>query len=465
MSLRAPFRMQIRTRLTVQFICITAGIFVIALVFIYTRFQQYSEEEYNTLLESKALMTANMVLTHEKELSALPEPKAEEAVLALPYSENITIYDASDRRVFATNASTPPLASTALLNIRRQRQVNFHNGAYQAFGSVINTISGKEYIVVSEGRFDDSKLDQLGTILLLSFVMVVTAIALGGYFFAGQALRPVSRIVREVAEILPTDLSRRLQVGDLRDELSQLVGTFNQLLDRIEQAFRMQRSFISNVSHEIKNPLAAMDAQLQFARQRERTPETYREVLDSLHEDVHYIAGTAEKLLQLAKIHAEPHSIAFALLPLDELLFQTRETLLKSHPDYTVVIEMRDMPDQEELLNIKGNEPLLRTALLNLFENGCKFSPDHRVHVLGRFEHNGAHEVAIRNAGPGIPSNDLQRIFEPFFRSPQHTGVKGSGVGLSLVQSIIHLHRASIEVLSEEGYSTTFRLRFPALEG
>ena len=133
-----------------------------------------------------------------------------------------------------------------------------------------------------------------------------------------------------------------------------MVTTFNSLLDRIEHAFQMQRGFISNVSHELKNPIATMDAQLQLARNKTRSVEEYDRVLTSLHEDVKEITDTADKLLQLAKIHSGSTHIEFSNVRLDELIYQSRDTLLKTHPTYNITIDIRKLPENEEDLDRKS---------------------------------------------------------------------------------------------------------------
>lgn len=456
--------MQIRTRLTWQFVIITAAIFTIALFFIYSQFREHSENEFFAVLESKARMTADMVLKHEQELVKIASATSNGTESALPFEENITIYNQYFDRVFAINLTATPLAERQLAALWKAGSMRFSNQKYQAFGAAVTSSSGNNYVVVAEGIFDDKKLMKLRNIMFLAFFLIVGIAGAGGWFFAGQALSPVSRIVNEVDGMLPSDLSRRLQQHNQHDELSRMVATVNRLLDRIEHAFRMQRSFISNVSHELKNPLAAMDAQLQVARQKDRSTVEYREVLASLHDDVHEITDTAEKLLQLAKVHSEAATIAFSNVRLDEIMLQTRDSFLKLHPDYAIVFEIQNMPEQEEKLCIVGNEPLLRTALSNLFDNGCKFSPDNRVHVTIRFQNSGNHEVVISDNGPGISPEDLQKIFEPFFRSPQLSGFKGSGIGLSLVQSILKLHGVVIDVLSESKKGASFRLKFPVID-
>ena len=121
------------------------------------------------------------------------------------------------------------------------------------------------------------------------------------------------------------------------------------------------------------------------------------------------------------------------------------------------------MPENEQLLNVNANEALLRTAILNLMDNGCKYSPDHRVRVSAVFRPDGSHTVEVADNGPGIPPEDIELIFEPFFRSERHRQIKGTGIGLSLVKSILNLHHIALSVESPKQGGTIFRMDFPPL--
>jgi signal transduction histidine kinase len=453
--------MKIRTRLTLQFILITASIFTLVLFFIFRQFQQYIENEFYVNLESKARMTAEMVLRHESEIVPIAKVTSDNRV-KLPSIGNTTIYNEHLQCVFTLNTSADWVSENQLKQIKTDNSYRFTQDNFQAVGVSLYTSSGKRYIVVSEDIPDFSKLLTLRNILLLSFFLAIAAVAAGGWFYAGQALIPVSHIVSEVDDILPADLSRRLKINNNHDELSHLVKTFNRLLDRIEQAFQMQKGFISNVSHELKNPIATMDAQLQLARNKPRTIQEYDRVLGSLHEDVKEISDTADKLLQLAKIHSDGTQIEFSIVRVDELIYQSRDVLLKTNPSYSVNIEIKKLPENEEELCTYGNEFLLRSALINLLDNCCKFSDDHKASVIIDF--NSKHQLQIRDKGQGISTEDLPFIFEPFFRGAQNGHKKGSGIGLSLVKSILQLHHISIEVESSLNLGTNFSLYFPNQE-
>ena len=450
--------MKIRNRLTLQFIAICVVIFAMALIFIFQLFRRYVENEFYTHLENKGRMTASMVLQKELELETI-NLQSSSANSDLPSLGNISIYDDRFKCVFTLNTVSRAIAESDLSKIPEKGAYRFLNGKFRAIGVIERAPSGRQFFVVAEQEPDLSKLDKLRNILFLAFFLVIAIVAAGGWFYAGQALMPVSFIVNEVEAILPSNLSRRLNHNDNRDELSHLTDTFNQLLDRIEHAFQLQRGFISNVSHELKNPIAMMDAQLQLARNKPRTIEEYDRVLVSLHEDIQELSDTIEKLLQLARIHSGSQQAMFSDIRLDELVYQSKAILQRTNPHYTINILIKKLPENEHELCIRGEEFLLRTAVMNLIDNCCKFSPDHKARVIIDFDK--AQPLVVEDDGPGIPEQDLPFIFEPFYRGKRGSRQKGSGIGLSLVRSIFELFHLRLKVESVDGQGTKFLVAFP----
>lgn len=456
--------MQIRTKLTLQFITIVAGILLFALCFIYVKFKKLTHDEFFAGLRSKALMTAEMLLHDEDKLQPIHTvTEGKEAPALLPFRENIVIYNERFQKVFAFDRHSEPISVSSLQALAATGECRNVHGSEVSLGIRHVSHSGHLYTIVASAQFDSRPLSQLRNILLLSFFLGIGIVAAGGWFYAGQALSPVSRIVNQVDHILPSDLSARLDAPNSHDEISRLVITFNRLLDRIQFAFRMQKSFISNVSHELKNPLSIIISQLEVALGKDRDPAVYRHTLGSVLEDARNLSEVADKLLQLARVHSEGTDIAFEKVRLDEIMLQTRSSLLRLHPDYHITFDIEGVPEDEEQLCIQANEPLLRSAFLNLLDNGCKFSPDKKVDVRIFFNPLGQHRVEIADKGPGIPEKDLQLIFQPFYRSSQNIHVRGSGIGLSLVDSILKLHQIALEVKSVREKGTTFQLNFPNL--
>lgn len=454
--------MQIRSKLTLQFIILVAGILLLSLCFIYFKFRQFTEDEFYNNLRSKGLMTAEMVLHEEDKLKVKPLPAADQtSIESLPFRENVTIYNAEFEMVFAFNPDAPPLPENKLRQLKSSAETCFQHDNLHAIGLRHKSHSGREYIIVAESVFNPEELGSLRNILIISFFMGIGIVAAGGWFYAGQAMAPVSRIINQVDRIRPTDLSARLDVANNHDEISRLVITFNRLLDRIQFAFRMQKSFISNVSHELKNPLSVILSQLEVALDKKRGAAEYHATLTSVLEDTRELSEVTEKMLQLARVHSDDSNITFEQVRLDEIMLQTRATLLKMHPDYHISFDIDGIPESEDQLCVHGNESLLRSAFQNLMDNGCKFSPDKKVEVRIGFDPEGKHYVEITDRGPGIPSKDLQLIFQPFYRSSQNIHVRGSGIGLSLVESILKLHHVVLDVASAQGKGTTFKLSFP----
>ena len=455
--------MQIRTRLTLLFLAMAASILAIVLFAVWWSYKQHTEAVFFETLESKAALTVQTTLRDVEGMKPLPIAwSLPDDVDTLPYRENISVYNDAYERVFTMRGDAVPLPVKSLQEIQQTGRSQFRHLNLHAFGMVMESPTRRPFTIVAEGYCDPDELVQLRNILIISFIFGMIAIAASGWYWAGQALAPVSRIMDQVNTMQPDDLSRRVGTGAGQDELTRLAETFNRLLDRVERAFRMQRMFLSNVSHELKNPLMAMRAQLDVTLQREREPAAYRLALQSVLDDLRALSEVEEKLLQLARIYNDPNDIPFEPVRLDELLWQASAQLRKTHREYKTAMEFGEMPESEDTLLVWANEALLRTALLNLMNNACKYSPDQRVLLRVRFAADGAHVVEVCDNGPGIPPEELPLIFEPFYRSPQHrAGIKGTGVGLSLVQNILRIHRIGLDVQQFPGGGAVFQLQFP----
>ncbi|MFZ4476598.1 MAG: sensor histidine kinase [Saprospiraceae bacterium] len=455
--------MQIRSRLTLQFILTVAAIMLLTLGFIYIQYRQTMEDEFYSGLRFKAMMTANMVLRHEEEFDARDtiqsDTNRQESVL--PIKQMVAIFDMERKQIFSMNAPEEKLRESTYQLTASQGECCIHYCGLPALALRTLSPSGRPYVVVAASEFRTDHLQNLQNILIAGFFISIGLVAFVGYIFSGRAMAPVSRIVNEVDAILPSDLSARLQSPENNDEIARLINTFNRMLDRIQVAFQMQKRFVSNVSHELKNPISVIVSQLEVALNRERSPQDYQHTLRSVLDDSYAMADITEKLLQISRVHSEDSHIEFVALRLDELVLQVQSGLLRSKPDYHILFDMEGNIEQEEQLIIAGNEALLRLALSNLIDNGCKFSPDHRV-SLKLLAKNGKKPVLeLIDNGPGIPAEDLPYIFQPFYRGIQQAKVAGSGIGLSLVDSILRLHHIQFQVISESGKGTKITLRFP----
>lgn len=453
--------MQIRTRLTIQFLLIVASIMLVAMFYIYFQFKNHLQNEFYGNLRSKANLTAGVAVGRLErdglvEVQSMPNTNS-----FTSFTENISIFDDKGRRVYTFNPSASNFTTATLSEINSMGECRFLHEKYSAMGIRYKAPSGNYYVVIAEGIFHPEELNKLAKILIVVYLAFCGLVAISGWFFAGQALSPVSQIMNQVDAILPSDMSRRLETSKNQDELARLVVTFNRLLDRLQTAFNAQKMFLSNISHELKNPLTVIISQIEIVLQKDRPEAEYKQTLQSVLDDAQELNLVSDKLMQLAKINASGNEVEFEKTRVDEVIWQAKAALLKSHPNYTVGFEIVNLPEDEEKLFVKANEQLLRTALTNLMDNGCKFSPDRKVRVRLSFLPEGNAVIEIQDQGPGIPEDEVQMVFEPFYRSPKTEKVKGSGVGLSLVDSIMKLHRIDLKITGKEPKGTVFRLEFP----
>ncbi len=454
--------MQIRTRLTLQFVLIAASIMALAMGFVYWQFKTHLQDEFFGNLRSKGNLTAEMAVgKSDKGNPFLPRNSDAEEILLTSYTENVSIYNQHLQRVYSFHPAPNDIQKGTLKEIAKSGECRFMHGKFSALGGKFTNRAGQQFVVVTEGIFNSQYLSDLAKILWAVSLVFTALAAVSGWFFAGQALAPVNRIMNQVDAILPSDLSRRLEMHNQHDELSRLVATFNQLLDRLQRAFQAQKMFLSNLSHELKNPFTVIIAQLEIMLDKERTREEYRQTLVSILDDVKELNEVSEKLMQLARINNDGLEVAFEQVRIDEMIWQAKAALLKTHPEYRISFEVVNLPEEESKLFVTGNEQLLRTALLNLMDNGCKYSPDKKVKIKLSFNPEGVSSIEIIDQGPGIAAEELPLVFEPFYRSPKTASVKGSGVGLSLVDSIMKLHKIDLRVSSKQGSGTAFKLEFP----
>ena len=418
-----------------------------------------TEDEFYNNLRSKALMTVEMVLHDEEKLTAINDTPAIKPSESLPFKDNILIFNHKKEKIFSFSPFAGDLSfiNFAQIDVGEKQ---FHKGNTYFIGLKIRSKKGAFFYVIAESQFNVHQLDSLKNILLLTFLVVIGIVALGGWIYTGQALAPVAKIVEQVDRMLPSNLQTRLSTPKNKDEIGRLVFTFNSLLERIHHAFELQKNFISNVSHELKNPISAIVSQIQVVLENKNRPkEAYQQTLQSILTDTYELAETTDNLLQLARLHTENHQIPkFESVRLDDILLLSREKLLHNHKEYRITFDIEGTPDSENDLCVLGNEMLLRSAFINLMDNCCKYSPDKSAYVKVIITDNSKKQVEIADHGEGIAADDIPLLFQPFYRNPKHKHIKGTGIGLSLVDSICKLHNITLQVISKKGEGTIFRL-------
>lgn len=453
--------MNIRTQLTLLFILITAIIILMGSVMIYLFSADYREENFYNRLENKANNTAKLLIEVDEVDVELLRKIEQDNPVSLP-NEKITIYNYKDSLLFSTDEDDAILIDNKLLDrVRLEDDVRFKQGEYEVLGFLFKGQYDR-FVVVAAATdiFGFRKLTNLLYILAIVFAVSIVIVSFSGWFYAGRALKPIARVVNQVNEISITSLNLRLDEGNEQDEIARLAKTFNSMLNRLETSFLSQKNFIANASHELRTPLTAVTGQLEVTLLNTRSPEDYRKVISSVLEDIKHLNTLSNKLLLLAETSAEEREKRMIRLRIDELMWQSKEDLMKHNPDFIIKIDLDENLDDENKLTIKGDAQLIKTALTNIIENGCKYSNNHTINILISNSGSGL-TIKFEDRGIGIPTEDIPNIFEPFYRGSNTKNTKGHGIGLSMVKGIVKLHKGVIELNSKEGNGTTILVSFP----
>lgn len=453
--------MNIRLRLTLLFAVLVASILLVFSLSVYYLYDQFREQEFNNRLREKALTTVRLL----EDVGGITEEllhAIDRANLTTMYKEEVTVYDANNQIVYDSGKEPYPVKKDLLRQVREGHDFGLQDGQKEIIG--VRYIDKKEQTMVVVAYAIDvygySKLERLRDILITGWTVSLLLVVLAGWLFAGDALKPVSDIIEQVKNISARNIHERLRAGRQKDELNQLAATFNELLDRLEDAFKSQRSFVSHASHELRTPLAIMMSQLEVSLLQKRTTEAYQDTIKEGIIEVKKMRDLVNGLLELARLNDDTSQFNFRPLRVDDLLWQAREMLMNLAPGYNIQIEFDQFPEEESSLEILGDASLLQTAFINLMENGCKYSDDHRINVTLHVQVHGI-RVAFTDHGMGIAESDLTHIFEPFYRAESTQYVKGHGVGLALTQRIIKLHSGKITVTSQVGKGTQFVVMLP----
>jgi signal transduction histidine kinase len=451
--------MQIRARLTLQFTLLVSVIVLAIFVVIYWLRNNYIEDEFYKRLTQKASTSAELLVT-VKEVNAKLLKKIQKVNNDVLYRENLIIYDYKNIKVFSGNDTIRFKVTPEMLNqVQKQHRAKFKQGDFKIVGMLY--IDRFNRVVTIAGAVDKAgqkDLENLKNIMISLFLAMLVLVSLLGRYFAARALAPISEVIQQVQSIYPQNVNQRLTIKNPKDEIGRLTATFNELLERIAEVFRLQNLFVSNVSHEMKNPLMKIGSQIDVALLKGRTPEQYLATLQSVRQDIREMGQLSNTLLELAKVSDLNHKLMYDEVRLDETIWEAGDLLLQAEQNYQVQVDFADGLEEDTQLVVKGNAQLLKTAFVNLMENGCKFSENHSVKVSLHFEKDHI-EVQFINSGV-MEKPEMDLIFEPFYRSQNTASIKGYGVGLSLVNRIVKLHGGNIKVQSLDN-QTVFVLWLP----
>jgi two-component system, OmpR family, heavy metal sensor histidine kinase CusS len=296
-------------------------------------------------------------------------------------------------------------------------------------------------------------------ILLVTFVLF----PLAGYQIARHGIRPVEEMATTARHISSTNLRERILPEGYPFELASLAGTFNQMLDRLEESFERISRFSADIAHDLRTPVNNIRGEAEVALARARTSGEYREVIESCLEEAVRLSDLIGDLLFLARAESPLSHLRRERVDVGELLGRVREYYEASAADGEVSLTTTiGEPVVAEL-----DRTLLQRAVGNLVSNALAHTPPGGAIVLGTNADFCTIRIEVSDTGFGIPAEALPRVFDRFFRvdTSRSHGSGGTGLGLAIVKSIALLHGGNVEITSQPGQGTRVTLQMPASGG
>ncbi|WP_288089290.1 ATP-binding protein [Roseiflexus sp.] len=462
--------------LRVRFAIWTGGLLCVALLlfsgFVYWQTAQGLSESLDTALQASALqITAGLSgeqLNVEDGQIALDEHLADPTLLAQLQTQGLTIrvldrtgairqavgayhHAPVDPVSLQARSGTPVWHTQILADGTTVRVYTVPVYEHDQSVGLIQIMQSLEPVVET--------LQQLQTAFAIGIPALTLLAGLGGYWLAARALQPITNIIRTAQQISATDLHARITLPPTDDEVGRLAATFNGMLSRLEDAFRRERQFTADASHELRTPVAAMEAIITVTRERPRSVSEYTQALDDLLVQTRRLRSLIDDLLQLTRSETRYLS-AHAPVNLSLLLEDVTETMRPLAEERGLVIATEISPN----LAVVGDSDGLIRLWLNVLDNAIKYTPRGTI-TLRAFRTGDQVTVTVTDSGIGIAPEHLPFIFERFYRVDPARSGNGNGLGLAIAREIVRIHHGTITVTSELDHGTTFTVNLPTGSG
>jgi signal transduction histidine kinase len=452
--------MSLRIKFALLFASLVTVILIISGLIILFFFENNRRSDFNLRLKAEGLY--NYYNFYEPGVS--PEKLPAEVKNNLPGSllgQQVIILDTTYQLLYQSPANATINYNYELIQkIKKEGEYTFNIDNAEAVGIYVRDKIHPAYVIVAaKDRYGERKEDFLQYTLVFVLIAGLMLSGVVAFFYVKQLSKPFNHINDQVSNLTVNNLQQRITVPKNYDVLKTFASNFNKMLERIEKSFEIQKSFVHHASHELRTPLAVMLAQTESALGRELTVEESKKVLESLREDQQEMIELTNSLLLLSQYEKISYLNDWPLIRVDEMIYDNIAMIKKMYEDMNVSIEFINLPDNEADLSIKGNEALLRSAIRNLIKNAYSYSSDKQLSILLDATHENM-TVHFDNAGKQLSQEEQDRLFVPFFRGANAQSKKGFGLGLSIVQRIVNIHKGTITYTALPDGINRFTLNF-----
>jgi len=298
---------------------------------------------------------------------------------------------------------------------------------------------------------------QLWRYALAVGIMGSLAALLVGRFILKRGLRPLDLILDQIKEIESKNLTVRLPEEPRPLEIQNLADNLNNMLHRLDKAFRARETFVASISHDLRTPLTALQGQIEVLLMQKRISPEQRESLERMSREVRRLIRMTNNLLIDVQLQSKP-----VLIPGNVNLKELLEEVDREVQPLAAGLKLRLIASED--VYVVGDYDLLKQMLLNVVDNAIKFTSLGGIVELSLTKHNGVAVIMVSDSGIGISKENLSRLTDPFYktRAPEKSKSYGAGLGLTIVKQIVELHSGTVNINSREGKGTTVQIRIPA---
>lgn len=326
--------------------------------------------------------------------------------------------------------------------VNQDIEINSPNiGAFQNFTNRLDT-EEKEL-------FFETRKEDVANIRIISFYALIPLTILSfvsGYLISGQMLNPLRSLKDEMETLSSKSLGKQLEYEDTGDEISSLIKNFNTMSRRLGDSFKSQREFVENASHELKTPLSVIQSNLDLALDDGKiTKKEMREMLEESERSVKYMSKLTEDLLLLSALEGNIEKEEVDIVGVVRNCLKNLRTVMDEK-------SFRAEVNGKKVCSVLGNDTLLSRAFCNIIENAVKYSEGDKL-VINIKKEGDKSIISFTDNGRGVPDDDLEKIFNRFYRVDKSRSRKtgGSGIGLSLTKKIIENHNGKVYAENIDG--------------
>ncbi|RFZ90385.1 sensor histidine kinase [Mucilaginibacter conchicola] len=450
--------MKLQTKITLLFVAISTVGLILLNASIFYFVSEFNFEDFFKRLEARVNLAAETNIDPDKESLAYKHVRQQYLEKLANETEFIAKIDSAKKPAFNRVEGLPDEFYRTVLSGQKARYIS-HNHFYA--GRMFAKSSGKYIVIVTANDpYGFKELAQLKRVLILVFITFIVLAYIAGKAFSYFTVQPVRNIIKGVKNITANNLHMRLDEVKGKDEITELVQTFNNMLTRLETSFETQNNFVSNASHELRTPLTIISGETQLLLTGNKVNEQGRQSVQTIMDEAEKLTGILEGLLGLAQTGFDGKKQHWHKIRIDELILEVAESVKKTNPGSIIDLDFANLPEDENMLYTEGNINLLRLALSNIVSNACKYSNNSPVSVQ-LSSYTGRIVISVTDRGIGIPQEEQAYVFVPFFRASNTGDFHGYGIGLPLTQNIIRLHNGAIGIRSKEQEGTEIQVILP----